>query len=811
MKRNVTFASLLLLISALALQPRSSASPRPLSKAELLALVAGNIIPENVAFDIRSRGISFVAGAAYKGLLKSAGADSRVLAALDHAKSVGATADTSDNARLLQHLGQAGALLKSGQLDEAANELTDAMSATSAKSEIGFVMGMVLISQQRYPEAGQVYAQILQDDPQFPEVHARLSFTYLETGDSDEAIHQARAALDENPNSAPAHMNQGLALRSLQHFDAAKAELQKAIQCKPDYELAYVNLASLLDDMKDFDAAISYFKKALVLNPDDVRGRYDLGVTYGDKGDLVSAIREYREVIRRDPHMLEARQNLGAALIHTDPGAAITEFRELQAIAPDWPLCHQCLASALLRTGRLPEAEKEYGIAIQQDPASPAPLNGLGLVYETEKKLDDALAQYRKAEKLDDSDAAAHTNVGRILGQQKSYSAAIIELKRAKELDPTAWQNYNLLGESLDGSGDLKAALPEYQQAVTLAPKELYPRLDLASALERSDDWPAALRNYHQAAVDEPPPVANGAPHWNYDAQHRYDSAQQRFQQHLADLRAKGKSADADALAARVKEAGSAADLGDKFHYALQASKQAVQDKRFDEAESAAKEAIAAAEKIRPMDGRLLEAVNQLGNVYAWRLQYKDAQASYERQLALGEQLYGSQSGNLAPIFNSLALVALMQKDLDTAEKNFSRSFELDKKTYGDNSAEAANDMGGLSRVYFLRQDFPKAEAAMLRRIKIFETLYGETDYRVALPVNSLCAFYDSRGESEKSATCHARMVALEEKQFGAESPYLVRDLTAEAQALRKLGRNDEAAKAEQRMQSLQSAEANPN
>jgi len=53
--------------------------------------------------------------------------------------------------------------------------------------------------------------------------------------------------------------------------------------------------------------------------------------------------------------------------------------------------------------------------------------------------------------------------------------------------------------------------------------------------------------------------------------------------------------------------------------------------------------------------------------------------------------------------------------------------------------------------------------------------------------------------------------VSLEEKQFGAESPYLVRDLTAEAQALRKLGRNDEAAKLEQRTQALHSAQTNPN
>jgi hypothetical protein len=54
-------------------------------------------------------------------------------------------------------------------------------------------------------------------------------------------------------------------------------------------------------------------------------------------------------------------------------------------------------------------------------------------------------------------------------------------------------------------------------------------------------------------------------------------------------------------------------------------------------------------------------------------------------------------------------------------------------------------------------------------------------------------------------------MVALIEKQYGADTPYLVRDLTAEAQALRKLGRADEAAKLEQRTQSLQSAQTNPN
>jgi len=811
MLRKATLASLLFATTLVLFSPPAPSSPRPLSKTELLALVAAQMVSKDVVFEINSRGLRFVPDAAYNAFLKSAGADAKVFAAISAAKSSGSDTLDSSDAQLLQHLSHAGNLIASRKFDDATDELAGALSNNSHKSEIGFLMGHILYLQDRYPEAAQVYLQILSDDPEFPEVHTKLSLVYARGGEPDEALRQAKVALAENPGDPSAHMSEGLALQNLQHFDAAKTEFQKALQFQPDYESAYINLGDLLAAEKDFDAAIATLKKALALNPNNIDARYDLGIAYGDKGDLVSAIREYREVIRRDPQMLEARQNLGSALIHTDPGAAITVFRELQAIAPDWPLCHQCLGSALFRTGRLPEAEKEYQLAREQDPGSTAPLNGLGLLYETEKKFDEALAMYRKAEKLDDSEPDAHTNVGRILNLQKDYPAAIVELKQAKELNPTAWYNYNLLGAALDASGDLKAAIPEYQQAATLAPKEMQARLDLANAQERAGDWVSALKNYRRAAIDEPPPVTDGAPHLRYDAEGKYASAQQRFQQHLADLRAKGKSSEAATLDARVKESATAPNLGDKFHDAMLASKQAAQEKRFDDAETSAKDAISIAEKIQPTDGRLLEAIGQLGNVYAWRLQYKDSEVAFNRQLALGEKLYGSQSGNLAPIFTNLALVALAQKDLDTAEKQFTRALDLDQKSFGDNSMEAATAIGGLSRVYFLRQDFPKAESAMLHRIKIFETLLGETDYRVAIPLINLCAFYDNQANSEKSAACHARMVSLEEKQFGAESPYLLNDLNAGAQALRKLGRNDEAAKLEKRTQSLQSAQANPN
>jgi tetratricopeptide (TPR) repeat protein len=184
-----------------------------------------------------------------------------------------------------------------------------------------------------------------------------------------------------------------------------------------------MNLAGLLDDLRDHQGAIALYKKALALQPNDANTHYNLGVSYGETEDYISAIREYREAKRLDPTRLDVRQNLGSALMHTDPAAAITEMRELVALAPDYPVCHRCLGSALYSVGRLQEAEKEFRIAISSDPADPVAYRQIGLIREFEKNYDAALAEYRKAAKLNDT--SAYGLQGRVLLLKKDFPAAI--------------------------------------------------------------------------------------------------------------------------------------------------------------------------------------------------------------------------------------------------------------------------------------------------------------------------------------------------------------------------------------------------
>ena len=793
--------------------PGAKAAPRPLSKSELLALVAGQAVPEDILGEIRLFGLNFRPDAAYVALLKTAGADAKVLAALPSAKFVTSKeADRVSDAEFLRQLSNAGKFIHAGQLDQAASELDASLTEDAKKPAAGYVMGEILIKQDRVPDALAVYSEVLQQDPDFPEVHVRLSYAYLETNEPEEGLRQSKATLERNPDNPVGHLNAGIAYQQLGKMDAAKSEMQLAIRCKPDYDLAYSSLGSLLDDLRDFDGAIAQYQKALTLKPGSTITQYNLGVVYGEKGDYVSAIREYREVKRLDPHMLEARQNLGSALMHQDPAAAIAEFRELAAMAPEWPFCHECLGTGLARLGRFSEAEKEYELAVTSDPASPEPLVALGDFKESQKDYDAALANYRKAEQLVPSYAPAHASAGRVLLEKKDFSGAIAELKQAGDLDPTGWANNDFLGQALEFSGNGAAAIAAYRQAVTLAPKQqLGPRLHLALAFEKQGNWIAALDNYHQAAVDEPP-LKIGTVVEYFDAQNKYKNAQQRFQQHLSELRASGKASEADSLEAQLREHESAPNIDEAFHDAIQASKQAIQEKRFDDAETAAKKAIAMAEKIQPRDARLPEAVGQLASVYAWRLDYASAEEIFKRQLALMEGLYGTDSPELSQTLHNLAMIAMRQKDLATSEAYLSRSVDLNEKAYGDNSPGTTEALRDLASFYIRQKEYDKSEVLLLRVVKIYENMHNPEDGGYTIPLSTLCYVYDQWGKPDKSADCHARVVSLVEKQFGATSPYLVQDLNAEAQALRQLGRNDEATAIEQRTQAIQaSAQANPN
>ena len=112
-KTIVSVWACFLVLCAVAVQGEAAPQEtgRPLEAARLLALVAGNALPENIAALIESRGVAFQPSEEYERLLKQAGANAGMMKALQKAR-VSADGDAKGETQVWSHLSLAGKLIK---------------------------------------------------------------------------------------------------------------------------------------------------------------------------------------------------------------------------------------------------------------------------------------------------------------------------------------------------------------------------------------------------------------------------------------------------------------------------------------------------------------------------------------------------------------------------------------------------------------------------------------------------------------------------------------------------------------------------
>jgi tetratricopeptide (TPR) repeat protein len=783
----------------------------PLSERELLALVAGNALSENIVHEIETRGLEFPPGDQFRLLVTEAGADSRIIAALNSAKTSSASAPAENDAenKLLQHLAQAGKFVRNKQYGEATHELTAALQ-NGGGTETGFVMAEVLRAQEQWSAAEAILREVQRQAPDFPEAHTKLSYILYRINDGEGALSEARIALAENPNNAEAHKNAGLALQILQKYSASEQQYQEAFRLKPDYASVRYGLGMLFHYEKKYDQAIVEYKKAITLDPANGDIHYNRGLSFEAKGDLDSAIHEYREAIRLEPTVFALRESLGHALevrgMYPD---AVKVFREMGELWPDSPICHDCLGNALYATDHDDEAVKEFHKAIALDPTDAYPHQGLGRIRQEQKDYDGALNEFRQAEKLDETSAESYLGAGTALFSKKDFSGAIKELKQAEYLKPSDVTVHDFLGQSLTSLGDTTAAIAEFKQAVALDPKRLSVRIELAAALEAQGDWVASLKEYRQAAQSSIPypgtvVVAEGIS--NAGAQAAYQAAQARFRQHIASLKASGKPAEAEALESAIHETKGSLDISGELDAAILKGRRAAAAGRFEEVGEDYTEAVVLAEKIQPRDDRLKACLLDLANFYAARKDFGRAEAAFQRALKVTEELHGTDSPELTSPLQSLGHYFITRQDYSSASDFYSRAVTIDEKAYGETSNKVADSLRQLSFVYLAQKDYAHAEPYLLRAQRIIDSLVGPGGDGENLVLWSLCNLYDKWDKPDKADPRYRQMLAILEKQYGPESPVILSVLTTEARMLRELGRTEEAAEFERRAESIRAA-----
>jgi tetratricopeptide (TPR) repeat protein len=184
-----------------------------------------------------------------------------------------------------------------------------------------------------------------------------------------------------------------------------------------------------------------------------------------------------KEVEARNKMMAAAQAEFeaAAAMLATDPDGAVAKFMAVAAQIPNCAICYAKAGDAQIKKGDQAAAEAAFKKAIDLDPKLADPYSALAILYNQQKKFDDATAMSAKANELLGSsatggDPAMVYNQGIILWNAGKYPEAKAEFEKVIKLDPKFAEAYYRLGMANVNLGQLPDAAKALQEYVKLAP-----------------------------------------------------------------------------------------------------------------------------------------------------------------------------------------------------------------------------------------------------------------------------------------------------------------------------------------------------
>ncbi len=301
----------------------------------------------------------------------------------------------------------------------------------------------------RAPQAGAIFQQILQVEPNHPDALHFLGVIAIQSGNKDVAVELISKAISIKPTSLM-HYNLGLVLRAQGKLDDAAASYRKATALQPDYADAHFNLGNVLQKQGDATGAVASYRKVLALKPDWVDAHNNLGSALQEQGKLDDAAASYRRAISLKPGFANAHNNLGIALQKQgklDDAAA--SYRRAISLKPDYADAHKNLGSVFQDQGQMDKAVESYRQAVRLDPKNESAEHFIAALAA--KTTERAPSQY--VEKLFDGYANTF-DTHLVQGLKYKMPAELVALlKRAADLPIGEWDVLDLgCGTGLAGS-----------------------------------------------------------------------------------------------------------------------------------------------------------------------------------------------------------------------------------------------------------------------------------------------------------------------------------------------------------------------
>lgn len=141
---------------------------------------------------------------------------------------------------------------------------------------------------------------------------------------------------------------------------------------------------------------------------------------------------------------------------------------------------------------------------IQQNPTDVRGYMFLGVTYEQDGQVDNAIATYRKATQVDPKYAGAYEALGMALGKNGKPGEALVEFEKARSLDPKSWGIITNLASTHLMLKSYDKAIELYKQAIDANPKEIKTKIRLAQCYMMAGKDEDAIVVYEAVLKERP-------------------------------------------------------------------------------------------------------------------------------------------------------------------------------------------------------------------------------------------------------------------------------------------------------------------
>lgn len=305
--------------------------------------------------------------------------------------------------------------------------------------------------------------------PTKPEVLETLASMQAAAGDVPGALDTMKKVTALLPDS-PVPQVKMAALYAASGNDAAAEEaLKKAITLQPSFLDAQLAMAALNLKAKRFDAALRVAR--------DIQKQYDKSpVGFSLEGDIyraqnqpAQAVKAYEQALgmgKSGVNLIKLVETLKATGKDKDAETRVATWLKDN---PNDTTVRVYEGTAYLLNHKLPEAIKDFEMALQSQPKNPMVLNNLALAYQ-EKNDPKAMKLAEQAATLAPDNSQTTDTFGWLLVQNNNAKKGLPLLQKSVELDPNSADNRYHLAVAYMKVKDKQKAKEQLEQLISRHP-----------------------------------------------------------------------------------------------------------------------------------------------------------------------------------------------------------------------------------------------------------------------------------------------------------------------------------------------------